>query len=66
MPIVFWDIFVITTARRCMKKLITSSPNANKEEPIYIIEVGAGHGKLGFLILNHLNDLREFMPDGIL
>lgn len=27
--------------------------------------MGAGHGKLGFLILNHLSDLKEFMPEGI-
>lgn len=26
--------------------------------------MGAGHGKLGFLILNHLADLKEFMPEG--
>ncbi|KAK8794170.1 hypothetical protein JH06_0410 [Blastocystis sp. subtype 4] len=42
-----------------------NSPNANNEEPIYIVEVGAGHGKLGFLILNHLADLKEFMPEGV-
>ena len=39
-------------------------PEANKDEPIYIVEVGAGHGKLGFLILNHLAELSEFMPTG--
>ena len=42
------------------------SPNANNEEPIYIVEVGAGHGKLGFFILIHLADLKEFMPEGML
>lgn len=42
-----------------------STPDANKDEPIYIVEVGAGHGKLGFLILNHLAELAEFMPQGV-
>ena len=48
----------------CCLQLILS-PDSNKKEPIYIVEVGAGHGKLGFLILNHLADLKEFMPEGI-
>lgn len=64
MPIVFSAIFAITTARRFAVETLIFSPNANKEEPIYIVEVGAGHGKLGFLILNHLAELREFMPEG--
>lgn len=42
-----------------------SRPDAKKDKPIYIVEVGAGHGKLGFLILNHLEELAEFMPEGV-
>ena len=43
---------------------MTRRPDAKKDKPIYIVEVGAGHGKLGFLILNHLEELAEFMPEG--
>ena len=43
---------------------MTCRPDAKKDKPIYIVEVGAGHGKLGFLILNHLEELAEFLPEG--
>lgn len=65
MQIVFLAIFVITTIRKILIALLFNRPDANKEEPIYIVELGAGHGKLGFLILNHLAQLSEFMPEGI-
>lgn len=29
---------------------------------MHIVEVGAGHGKMGFLILKKLAELDEFMP----
>ena len=64
MRTVFSVTFAITTARKGTRISVSPSPSAEKSEPIYIIEVGAGHGKLGFLILNHLRDLQEFMPDG--
>ena len=56
---------MIITQRMLLSVLFISRPGANKDEPIYIVEVGAGHGKLGFLILNHLAELAEFMPQGI-
>lgn len=59
-------IFAITTIRTVYRSPIMCSPDANKDEPIYIVEIGAGHGKLGFLILNHLAELAEFMPEGML
>jgi len=31
-------------------------PRTDHEEPFYIIEIGAGHGKLGFYILKHLQE----------
>lgn len=37
-------------------------PNANNNEPIYILEIGSGHGKLGFLIIKHLLSLKQFWP----
>lgn len=61
----FLAIFVITTIRKEYNLLFIHRPNANKEEPIYIVEIGAGHGKLSFLILNHLAELNEFMPEGL-
>ena len=33
-----------------------------EQQPIHIVEVGAGSGNLGFLILKHLVNLREFWP----
>jgi hypothetical protein len=36
--------------------------NTSSEQPIHIVELGAGHGKLSFLILKHLVSLREFWP----
>ena len=34
----------------------------NGDQPIHLVELGAGHGKLGFFILKHLVSLREFWP----
>lgn len=34
----------------------------DRTRPLYIVEVGAGHGKLGFLICKELLRLREFLP----
>jgi tetratricopeptide (TPR) repeat protein len=34
----------------------------NSNQPIHIVELGAGHGKLAFLVLRHLVRLREFWP----
>lgn len=31
-------------------------------EPVYIIEAGAGHGQLSFLIINYLTRYRTFLP----
>lgn len=31
-------------------------------QPVYILEPGAGHGKLGYLILKRLVELKEFWP----
>jgi hypothetical protein len=30
--------------------------------PVYIVEIGAGHGKLGYLIIEALLRLREYLP----
>ena len=32
------------------------------DDPVYICEIGAGHGKMGFLILTKLVALKEFWP----
>lgn len=34
----------------------------DRTRPIYIVEIGAGHGKLGFLVVQQLLKLREFFP----
>lgn len=34
----------------------------NMDEPLYVVEVGAGHGKLSYLICKWLLSMREFWP----
>jgi hypothetical protein len=34
----------------------------NRSEPLYLVELGAGHGKFGFLLLRQLWRMREFWP----
>jgi hypothetical protein len=56
---------ILSFARDVWSKSITSSKSLNStqhNQPIHIVELGAGHGKLGFLILKHLVSLREFWP----
>ena len=31
-------------------------------QPVYIVEVGAGHGRFAFLVLQALLDLQAFLP----
>ena len=38
---------------------------ADPSQPVYVLEVGAGHGKLTHLLLYHLNDMREAWPPGV-
>ncbi len=33
------------------------------DQPIYIVEVGSGHGKFSFLVLKQLMRMREYLPD---
>lgn len=40
-----------------------SRPDCNKTEPIYILELGAGHGRLGYLIIQHLVRMQDLWPD---
>lgn len=39
------------------------NPNAARDQPIYVVEVGSGHGKLGFLLAKQLAQFAEFLPD---
>lgn len=39
------------------------NPHANPSEPLYIVEVGAGLGKLGYLVVRELLAAREFYPE---
>jgi hypothetical protein len=34
----------------------------NSKQPVYILEVGSGHGKFSFLVLQALLELAEFLP----
>lgn len=39
-----------------------ASEGADKTQPVHIVEVGAGHGKMAFLMVTKLLELREFFP----
>lgn len=41
---------------------VWNCPGTNPNEPIYVIEIGAGHGRLGFLIVQWLMELRDLLP----
>jgi hypothetical protein len=36
--------------------------HTNSNQPVYILEVGSGHGKFSFLVLQALIELAEFLP----
>jgi hypothetical protein len=40
----------------------TTREGADKSQPVHIVEVGAGHGKMAFLMVTKLLELREFFP----
>lgn len=42
-----------------------SDPSHDKTEPIYIFDIGAGFGKLGYLIVFRLFEMKEFWPTNI-
>jgi hypothetical protein len=39
------------------------STQADKSQPLYIVEVGSGHGKFVFLLLRELMEMHELWPD---
>ncbi|KAA0173332.1 hypothetical protein FNF27_05256 [Cafeteria roenbergensis] len=39
-----------------------SPPRADPSEPVYIVELGSGHGKLGFLIMEMLKEFADAVP----
>mgnify|MGYP000781119812 CR=1 FL=1 len=41
------------------------TPSCDKSKPIYIVEVGAGQGRLGFLILKKLMSMKQYFPEGV-
>lgn len=47
-----------TTGSAASTPIGAVSPRGNRAAPIYIIEVGAGHGRLGFLVINALMAMR--------
>ena len=42
-----------------------NTPMCDKSEPIYIVELGAGQGRLGYLIIKKLLSLSSFFPPGV-
>ena len=41
------------------------NPAADKSEPVYILEGGAGQGRLAYLILKKLTKMQKFYPEGV-
>lgn len=39
------------------------NPDAVREQPIYIVEIGSGHGKLAYLTIQKLLKMKEFWPN---
>ena len=39
--------------------------SCDKSKPIYIVDVGAGQGRLGFLILKKLMSMKQYFPEGV-
>ncbi|CAN0082126.1 unnamed protein product [Ectocarpus sp. 6 AP-2014] len=45
-----------------MRDWFLFSGRADQSEPLLILEIGAGHGKFSCLVLQHLLEMREFLP----
>ncbi|CAM9358536.1 unnamed protein product [Scytosiphon promiscuus] len=45
-----------------MRDWFLFSGRADRSEPLIILEIGAGHGKFSCLVLQHLLEMREFLP----
>ena len=72
MQIAFWDSCVMFIPSMSLHSSfwhdlfpLSHRENACLSQPVYIVEIGAGHGKLGYLILNHLLTFRESFPKSI-
>jgi len=37
--------------------------HVDPSQPLYIMELGAGHGKFSFLLMKHLLKMKEFLPE---
>ena len=40
-----------------------AAPGADRSQPVYVLDVGAGHGKFAFLLLRELMEAHESWPD---
>jgi hypothetical protein len=56
-------------SRVCVSVCVCHLPNARagplvaRDQPVYIVEIGAGHAKMAFLTLHMLVKMREFFPN---
>ena len=41
------------------------NPASDKSEPVYILEIGAGQGRLAYLILKKLIKMKRFFPTDV-
>jgi len=66
--VVHWmrDCFQFAPRGRVGQGLKQNSWKVELDSPLYIIEVGAGSGRFGFLFLTSLLELREFWPKSCL
>lgn len=60
------NCFVASAYARCILAFLqdhfSSSSASNSEEPVYIVEIGAGSAKLSYVLLHKLVALRKFWP----
>lgn len=38
-------------------------PDADRSQPLFVVEVGSGHGKLAYLVARKLLEYKEFFPE---
>ncbi len=44
-------------------RVCRAGPLVARDQPVYIVEIGAGHAKMAFLTLHMLVKMREFFPN---
>lgn len=79
MRVALWDSLPTTLTSVCPRRPVRvldrcggthppsphSHPDADTSQPVYIVEIGAGHGKMSFLMARRLMELRDLLPPDV-